>query len=48
MAISKNNGKSWDFATDLMDYKQTGNKTGDYLYTYKLATTNGQKWSFIN
>lgn len=48
MAVSKNNGKSWDFATDLMDYKQTGNKTGDYLYTYKLATTNGQKWSFIN
>jgi hypothetical protein len=48
MAVSKNNGKSWDFATDLLDYKQTGNKTGDYLYTYKLATTNGQKWSFIN
>jgi len=48
MAVSKNNGKSWDFATDLLEYKNTGNKNGDYLYTYKLATTDGQKWTFIN
>ena len=48
MAVSKNNGKSWDFATDLLDYKKTGEKAGNYLYTYKLATTDGQKWSFIN
>lgn len=48
MAVSKNNGKSWDFATDLLDYKNTGEKAGNYLYTYKLATTDGQKWSFIN
>jgi hypothetical protein len=48
MAVSKNNGKSWDFATDLLEYKNTGNKNGNYLYTYKLATTDGQKWSFIN
>lgn len=48
MAISKNNGKSWDFGTDLLEYQKTGNKNGDYLYTYKLASTDGQKWSFIN
>ena len=48
MAVSKNNGKSRDFATDLLEYKNTGNKNGDYIYTYKLATTDGQKWSFIN
>jgi len=48
LAISNNNGKTWNFATDFLEYKNTGNKTSDFLYTYKLATNDGKNLNFIN
>lgn len=48
IAVSKNNGKTWDFATDLNEFKKNNKKKGEYLYTYKLASNDGTKWSFIN
>lgn len=50
LAISKDNGKNWEIATDLYDYKKSGIKDGQLLYSYKLASKEGkdQKWSFIS
>ena len=50
LAVSKNNGKKWDFATDLYDYNKDGINRNPYLYTYKLAgtTNDGKDWNFIS
>jgi hypothetical protein len=50
LAISKDNGKNWEIATDLYEYKKSGIKDGQLLYSYKLASKEGkdQKWSFIS
>ncbi len=50
LAVSKNNGKKWDFATDLYDYNKDGINRNPYLYSYKLAgtTNDGKDWKFIS
>jgi len=49
IAISKNNGKTWDLATDVYEYQKTGYNSNPYLYSYKLAGTinDGKDWKFI-
>ena len=49
LAVSKN-GKKWDLATDLYDFKKTGINNNPYIYSYKLAgtTNNGKDWKFIS
>jgi len=49
LAISKNNGKKWDFATDLYDFNKSGINNNPYLYSYKLAGSinGGNDWKFI-
>lgn len=49
LAVSKN-GKKWDLATDLYEFKNTGINNNPYIYSYKLAgtTNNGKDWKFIS
>ena len=49
LAVSKN-GKKWDLATDLYDFKKTGINNNPYIYSYKLAgtTNDGKDWKFIS
>jgi hypothetical protein len=49
LAVSKN-GKKWDLATDLYDFKKTGVNNHPYIYSYKLAgtTNDGKDWKFIS
>jgi hypothetical protein len=49
LAISKN-GKKWDLATDLYEFKKTGINNNPYIFSYKLAGTvnNGKDWKFIS
>ena len=49
IAISKNNGQTWDLATDVYEYQKTGYNNNPYLYSYKLAGTinDGKDWNFI-
>jgi hypothetical protein len=49
LAVSKN-GKKWDLATDLYDFKKTGINNNPYIYSYKLAGTinDGKDWKFIS
>lgn len=49
LAVSKN-GKKWDLATDLYDFKKTGVNNNPYIYSYKLAgtTNDGKDWKFIS
>ena len=49
LAVSKN-GKKWDLATDLFEYKKTGVNKNPYIYSYKLAgtTNDGKDWKFIS
>lgn len=49
LAVSKN-GKNWDLATDLYDFKKTGVNNHPYIYSYKLAgtTNDGKDWKFIS
>lgn len=49
LAISADNGKTWNFATDLYEYEKNGVKNTPYVFTYKLASTvNGNDWKFIS
>ena len=49
LAVSKN-GKKWDLATDLYDFKKSGINKNPYIYSYKLAgtTNDGKDWKFIS
>jgi hypothetical protein len=49
LAISKN-GKKWDLATDLYEFKKTGINNNPYIFSYKLAGSinNGKDWKFIS
>lgn len=49
LAVSKN-GKKWDLATDLYEFKKTGINNNPYIYSYKLAgtTNDGKDWKFIS
>lgn len=49
LAVSKN-GKKWDFATDLYEFKKTGVNNNPYIFSYKLAGTinDGKDWKFIS
>lgn len=49
LAVSKN-GKKWDLATDLYEFKKTGVNKNPYIYSYKLAgtTNDGKDWKFIS
>jgi hypothetical protein len=49
LAVSKN-GKKWDLATDLYEFKKTGINNNPYIFSYKLAgtTNDGKDWKFIS
>jgi len=49
LAVSKN-GKKWDLATDLYEFKKTGVNNNPYIFSYKLAGTinDGKDWKFIS
>jgi len=49
LSVSKDNGKSWDLATDLFEYKKTGINNNPFLYSYQMASSSneGKDWNFI-
>ena len=49
LSISNDNGKSWNLATDLFEYKKTGVNNTPFLYSYQMAASSdeGKDWNFI-